>query len=67
MVLLYTKCSVKAFDRAVFLLSFTAAIFLLISGLVLNLPNWLSCTVLLVLLLLVEGWLVLSVKHSKTT
>ena len=66
MVLLYTKYLVKASDKAAFLLSFIAAVSLLISGLVLNLPNRLGRTVLLALLLLVKGWLVLSVKHSKT-
>ena len=66
MVLLYAKYLAKASNKVAFLLSFIAAISLLISGLVLNLPNQLGCTVLLILLLSVEGWLVLSVKHSKT-
>ena len=66
MVLLYIKYSAKAFNKAVFLLSFTAAVSLLISGLILSLPNWLGHIILLALLLLIKGWLVPLVKYFKT-
>ena len=54
-MLLYTKCLAKAFNKVIFLSSFAAAISLLISGLVLSLPDRLGRTILLALLLLVEG------------
>ena len=54
-MLLYTECLAKVSNKAVFLLSFIAAVFLLISGLVLNLSNRPGRTTSLALLLLVEG------------
>ena len=65
-MLLYTKHLAKASNKAAFLLSFVAAIFLSISGLVLSLPDRLGRTILLALLLLVKGWLVPLVKYFKT-
>ena len=55
MVLLHTKCLVKAFNKAVFLLSFIAAVSLLISGLILSLPNQPGHIISLALSLLVKG------------
>ena len=65
-MLLRTKRLAKAFNKIAFLLSFAATISLLISGLVLSLPDQLGRTILLALLLLVKGWLVPLVKYSKT-
>ena len=53
-MLLRAKCLVKAFNKVAFLLSLIAAIFSLISSLVLSLPNQLGRTISLALLLLVE-------------
>ena len=54
-MLLRAERLVKASDKVVFLLSLIATISLLISGLVLSLPNQLGRTILLALSLLVEG------------
>ena len=54
-MLLRAKRLVKASNKVVFLLSLIATISLLISGLVLSLPNRPGRTTLLVSLLLVEG------------
>ena len=54
-MLLYAKCLAKASNKAAFLLSFAAAISLLISGSAISLPAQLGRTALLALSLLVKG------------